>query len=99
MEIPKNVYPWRKKHVQYMSTTTAFILGLLVSRWLDEKMHRYAVRIPYIENIVRRSAEKVNIDLKQKGRIIKVSDHEAMQSLRKEGDLLSNLTVHGDDNS
>lgn len=71
-----------------------FIAGLLVSRWVEGLLSRAILKLPVPESVkstVRRSAREREIDLKERGKVLKLSDVDAADQLAKPGQLFNDL--------
>jgi hypothetical protein len=76
----------------------SFILGFLVSDWLSAKIAKIAVRSSSesIRESVRKFAKGRNIDLQEKGRVVKTSAYDAKDAFNKGGNVLQALDEYGD---
>lgn len=76
-----------------MSYLACFVLGLLVSDWLSVKLARLAVKSSSepVREAVRGFARNRNIDLKEKGRIVKTSTYDALDAFDEAENVLEAL--------
>ena len=87
-----------------MNYLACFVLGLLVSDWLSVKLARLAVKSSSepVREAVRNFARNRNIDLKEKGRIVKTSTYDALDafdSAKNALDVMEALDKITNDNS
>lgn len=76
-----------------MSYLIAFVLGLLVSDWLTVKLARRAVRSSSepVREAVRKFGRDRGIDLKEKGRIVRTANYDALNAFDETENILEAL--------
>jgi len=81
-----------------MTFLLGVVIGAVGSYWLETLLTRVALRLPLPEGVrgaVRANA-KGRIDTQEKGRIMRLSDADAADSIAKSGLLFNELDRHED---
>ena len=62
-----------------------FLLGLLTSRWIDQRVVRLAAKAPWpsVRESARREAKSVGLDVPEKGKVLRLADADAADAIAR----------------
>lgn len=80
-----------------MTLLIGITIGLVLSRWLESLLTRVILRLPLPDKArqaVRGQARERDLDLHERGKVIRLADVDAAEALARPGQLFNDIQQH-----